>query len=433
MIIATVTHRALTLSADYAALYAVAPTRFLTLWRFLLVVAAIGTISSTIFLVLVLVAAVRNLRLVRAQSRAAQLSPSGALPFVSILKPLHGAEPRLEENLASFFLQDYPAFELIFGCRTPDDPAMSVVQSLRQRYPHVAVKVVYSGPPEWPSAKVWSLDKMLAPASADYLVISDSDILVGPDFLRNVVPPLLDPANGLVTCLYRGVPAPDFWSRLEALGMSVEMSSGVLTADMLEGMQFALGPVMALRRDALAKCGGISCAADYYSDDFVLGNRVHGAGYRVILSHYRVAHVLCTQTFRQTFATQVRWMQSTRFSRPKGHLGTGLTFAVPFGILALISSTALGHPLLGLSLFAWSLLNRIVQCVVIGYFIARDRRALTRCSLYPLRDLLGFVVWVASYCSGSTFHWRGELYRFTPGGRILSIAREDVAHLIKFV
>lgn len=396
----------------------------LLLWRSLYALACVGTISSTIFLALVLVAAIRNLRLARAQSCAVLLTAPQQLPFVSILKPLYGAEPQLEANLASFFLQQYPAYEIIFGCRTADDPALDVVRRLRQLYPNVAVKLVFSGPPEWPSAKVFSLDRMVERAAAEYFIISDSDILVGPDFLRNVVPPLLHPANGLVTCLYRGVPASDFWSRLEALGMSVEMSSGVLTADMLEGMQFALGPVMAVRRDALEKCGGIRCAAEYYSDDFVLGNRVHAAGYRVVLSHYRVAHVLCAQSFRQTFATQVRWMQSTRFSRPKGHLGTGLTFAVPFGILGLVSATALGHPLLGLSLFLWSLFNRIVQCVVVGYFVARDRRALVRAVLYPLRDLLGFVVWVASYCGGPNFHWRGELYRFTRGGRILSVQRE---------
>jgi ceramide glucosyltransferase len=268
---------------------------------------------------------------------------------------------------------------------------------------------------------------MISQTTSEYLVISDSDILVCPDFLRNVVPPLLDHANGLVTCLYRGVPARDFWSRLEALGMSVELPSGVLIADMMEGMQFALGSVLAVRRDALDACGGIRCAAEYYSDDFILGNRIHTAGYRVVLSHYRVAHVLCAQTFRQTFATQTRWMQSTRYSRPKGHLGTGLTFAVPFGILGLILALVLGHPQLGATLFAWSILNRIVQCVVIGYFVVDDRRALVRAALYPLRDLLGFIVWVSSYCGGSSFHWRGELYSFTPGGRILSISREGVA------
>jgi ceramide glucosyltransferase len=393
------------------------------LWRALLVVAMIGTVSSTAFLGLALLAAVRNVRRARRQSQDVAAVASDALPKVSIFKPLHGAEPQLEENLESFFLQDYPEFEIIFGCRTASDPSLAIVERLRARYPQVATQVVLAGNPGWPSAKVWSLEKMIAGSHNDYLVISDSDVLVRPDFLRNVIPPLLNPANGLVTCLYQGVPAPDFWSRLEALGMSVEMPSGVITADMLEGMQFALGPVMAVRRDALEKCGGIASTAEYYSDDFVLGNRVYRAGYRVVLSHYRVGHVLCTRSFTRTFATQARWMQSTRYSRPKGHLGTGLTFAVPFGLLGLISAAALGHLTLGISLLGCSLLNRIIQCIAVGYGVIGDRRALLFCWLYPLRDLLGFFVWAASYCSGSDFHWRGELYRFTAGGRIISVKR----------
>jgi len=392
-------------------------------WRILLAVALAGTVSSTVFLVLVLVAAVRNLRLARLQLQQVALAATAALPPVSIFKPLHGAEPRLEENLESFFLQDYPAFEIVFGCRTASDPALQVVELLRARYPQVATQVVLSGEPNWPSAKVWSLHKMIASSRRDYLVISDSDILVAPDFLRNVIPPLLAPRNGLVTCLYRGVPAPGFWSCLEALGMSVEMPSGVIAADMLEGMQFALGSVLAVRRDALEKCGGISSTAEYYSDDFVLGNRVHAAGYQVVLSHYRVNHVLCDQSFANTFATQVRWMQSTRYSRPKGHLGTGLTFATPFGVLGLVAAAALGHLSLGLGLLAWSLLNRVVQSIAVGYFVIGDRRALGLCWLYPLRDLSGFLVWLGSYCGGSHFRWRGELYRFTPGGRIVSVKR----------
>jgi ceramide glucosyltransferase len=390
-------------------------------------VALVGTASSTVFLGLALVAALRHLRLAKEQSRHAASVAEAALPAVSIFKPLHGNEPRLEENLESFFLQNYPAFEIVFGCRNAADPALAVVERLRQRHPDIAARVVLSGEPPWPSAKVWSLENMIASSTNQYLVISDSDVLVRPDFVRNVIPPLLDPQNGLVTCLYEGIPAPDFWSRLEALGMSVEMSSGVVTADMLEGMQFALGPVMAVRRDALEKIGGIASTAEYYSDDFVLGNRVFAVGYRVILSHYRVGHVLCTQSFRQTFATQVRWMQSTRYSRPKGHLGTGLTFAVPFGVFGLIAASGLGHPALGIALFAWSLLNRIIQSAAIGYGVVGDRRALAWSWLYPLRDLLGFIVWVGSYCGGSSFRWRGELYRFTPGGRIVSIARNSVA------
>jgi len=419
---------AMTHAVEYAMMDGLFSASGGVLWRTLLGVSLAGMVSSTVYLGLALVAAARNRRLSGQQSKAAIRVATTELPAVTVLKPLQGGEPRLKENLESLFLQDYPAFEIVFGCRTAEDPALEVVERLCARYPRVAARVVLAGAPQWPSAKVWSLDKMIAGSTNDYLVVSDSDILVGPDFLRNVIPPLLRPENGLVTCLYEGIPAPGFWSRLEALGMSVEMTSGVIMADMLEGMQFALGSVMAVRRDALEACGGIASTAGYYADDFVLGNRVHSAGYRVVLSHYRVGHVLCARSFAATFATQTRWMQSTLYSRPKGHLGTGLTFAVPFGLLGFAVAAALGHPAVGCVLLGCSLLNRMVQSVAIGYGVIGDRRALRLCWLYPLRDLLGFVVWVASYCGGSSFRWRGELYRFTAGGRIVSVARQSEPH-----
>src|SRR6266542_1908828 len=203
----------------------------------LLILALIGTASSTVFLAMALVASVRHLRWARAERQKVEIADS-ALPPAAIFKPLHGDEPRLEENLESFFRQDYPDFEIIFGCRNAADAALAVVERVRARHPRVSTRVVLSGDPAWPSAKVWSLDRMIAASTRQFLVISDSDILVRPIFLRAVVTPLLEPRTGLVTCLYRGVPARGIWSTLEALGMSVEMPSGVLTADMLEGMQF---------------------------------------------------------------------------------------------------------------------------------------------------------------------------------------------------
>ena len=200
----------------------------------------------------------------------------------------------------------------------------------------------YPGPPTWPNAKVFSLSKMIPLSANDYFVISDSDVRVSPDFLREVVPALLDPKIGLVTCPYRGVSAGDFWSTLEALGMSVEMPSGVMVAEMLEGIRFALGPAVALRRDALDKIGGIAATADYYSDDFVLGNLIWAAGYKVIFSHHIIQHVLTPRSLKRTLGDQLRWMKSTRFSRPLGHVGTGLTYAMPFGVLGLVAARPAG-------------------------------------------------------------------------------------------
>jgi ceramide glucosyltransferase len=388
------------------------------LWRILLAIAAIGSISSTIFLLMTMVAARRFRRLSDPTRNSACSVPESSLPPATILKPVHGMEPRLRENLESFFRQDYPHFELVFGARSSDDAALRVVEQLQQRYPQVNCRVVLSGEPTWPNAKVFSLDKMIASTANDYLIITDSDVEAAPDFLRNVVPPLLNARAGLVTCLCRGVPAPSLWSSLEALGMSVELSSGVMVADMIEGMRFGLGAVLATRRDAVNKIGGIAACADYYSDDFVLGNLISVAGYDVVLSHFIVGHVLIPHSFVRTFGHQVRWMKSTRYSRPWGHLGTGLTFAVPFGLLGFISAAALGHLSWGIALLLASLVNRAVQSIVVGWGVTRDPRSLRYCWLYPVRDLFGFCTWVSSYTSRS-FLWRDEVYRFSKGGRII--------------
>jgi ceramide glucosyltransferase len=387
-------------------------------WGVLLGFALLGTCSSTIFLLMVLVAAVRWRREASAARQTAASTLASSLPAVTIFKPVHGFEARLEENLESFFRQDYPAFDVVLGAREANDAGLQVAEKVRQRYPQVKSRIVVSGPPTWPNAKVFSLSRMIPLSANDYFVISDSDVQVAPDFLRNVIPTLLDSKIGLVTCPYRGVPASDFWSTLEALGMSVEMPSGVMVADMLEGIRFALGPAVALRRDSLEKIGGIAATADYYSDDFVLGNLIWAAGYKVVFSHHIVQHVLTPRSLTRTLGDQLRWMKSTRFSRPLGHVGTGLTYAVPFGVLGLIAGAATGHSTLGISLFVAACVNRMVQSIAVGWGIMDDRRALYLAWLYPVRDFLGFLTWAGSFGS-RTFFWRGETYRFSRGGRII--------------
>jgi len=380
-------------------------------------ISLLGTASSTIFLIMTLVAAARYRRQAQARQAEALAPPATSLPPVAILKPLHGMEAELEENLESFFQQDYPDYEIIFGARDAENPALQIAQRVRARYSRVKSTVVLSGPPTWPNAKVFSLEKMMAVSNRSYFIISDSDVWVAPDFLRNTIPPLLDPKVGLITCMYRGIPASDFWSSLEALGLSVEMSSGVVVADMLEGMRFALGPAMAARRDSIDAIGGIAATADYYSDDFELGNRIWAKGYKVVLSHHIVRNVLTPRSPLRTLGDQLRWMKSTRYSRPAGHLGTGLTFAMPFGLLGLFAASVLGHVTWGIAIFAAAFVNRMLLSAAVGWGIARDPRALALCWLYPLRDLSGFFVWLASY-SSRRFYWRGETYRFGKGGRI---------------
>jgi len=191
---------------------------------------------------------------------------------------------------------------------------------------------------------------------------------------------------------------------------------------MMEGMRFALGPAMAVRRDTLDAIGGIAAVADYYSDDFELGHRIWAKGYKVILSHHIVSNVLTRRSPLRTLGDQLRWMKSTRYSRPAGHAGTGFTYAMPFGVLALIAGAALGRWQVGAGLFVLAWLNRMIQSVVVGWGVARDPRALWLCWLYPVRDFFGFIAWILSYTSRE-FYWRGEMYRFGKGGKIAPLER----------
>ena len=388
---------------------------------FLLVGAAAGLACCTVFLILVILAARRFRR--RQENGSTGI---GDLQPVSLLKPLCGMEPNLELHLESFFTQRYPAFEIVFGTRNAQDPALAVVRTLQARYPHVPVKFAFSGEPLRANAKVCSLEKMVAAASFDYLVISDSDVRVSPDYVREVVRPLADQRVGLVTCLYRGAPTEGLWSRLEALGMSVEMTSGVIVAEMLEGMRFALGPTMALRREVLQALGGIGQLASYCSDDYVLGQKIFESGRLVVLSSHVIDHVALSRSLAGSISHQVRWMKSTRFSRPKGHVGTGLTFAMPFGLLGLYAGHASRHEILGLSLLALAVANRVILTITAGWWVVGDRLSLRDCWLYPLRDLMGFCFWVASFL-GTTIVWRKRRYRLLPGGTMEVVPQRPAA------
>ncbi len=381
--------------------------------RALMAIALAGLLTSTFYLLLVGLAVLRF--------RRKRLACGGAgLPPVTLLKPVHGIEPQLRDSLESFFRLDYPRFEIIFGARTGDDPALAIVHELMRIYPQIPVKLVTSGEPAWPNAKCWSLVKMAEEAGHEYLVISDSDVEVAPNYLRHLIPALLEPGVGCVTTVYRGKPTDGLWARLEALGMSVEMTSGVLVAEMLEGMKFALGPTMAVRREALQKIGGFATFADYCSDDFLLGKEIAAAGYQVILSPHVIDHVILHESLRQSLAHQTRWMKSTRYSRPMGHLGMALTFAMPYGVLGLLAGAASGKFLPGVMLFAATFLNRTLLSIIAGWGALHDPRSLACCGLYPLRDLMGFGFWVASYFSDRIL-WRGEHYRLEVGGKMVRI------------
>jgi ceramide glucosyltransferase len=380
----------------------------------LLALGSFGLLTSTVFAGMVLAGARHHLRNCAASSRA-------FTPPLSLLKPLHGDEPDLEANLATFFEQDYPAseFELLFCTRDEQDAGLETARRIASRYPYIQTRFLWtSGEPPYINAKVASLEKMVAEAAHEILVISDSDVRVTPDYLREVAVPFGDTDTGAMTCLYRGVAAQGgVWARLEAVGMSVEMTAGVLVANMLEGMQFVLGPTMAVRRECVEQMGGVGIFGDYCSDDYILGNEVFKQGRKVVLSQHAIDHMIINSSFADSLNHQVRWMKSTRFSRPKGHFGTALTFSVPFGLLALVAALGMGRPALGAALFGWSIVTRWAIAWAAGRKVVRDPSLLDLLVLYPVRDLMGLGFWAASYVS-SKILWRGNVYKLLPGGRM---------------
>ncbi|HEY2820974.1 MAG TPA: glycosyltransferase [Candidatus Acidoferrum sp.] len=382
----------------------------------LLAIAVAGTLSSWAFLLLSIGGAVKFHRDAKAQRLQAQSISNGSLPPVSLLKPVHGLESRLKENIESFFRLDYPSYEMIFAADVEDNPALAVVREICARHPQIPTHIMLTGTPPWPNPPAYAFFRMAEYAKYDILVTSDSDVFVDPSYLREVVPPVLDPKNGMLTCVYRGKNTGAFWSGVHAVGMSVEMTAGVVTANLLEGMKFGLGPTIVVRRDALEKIGGFSALSDYFANDFMLGNLIEKNGYNIVLSRHIIEHVIAPLSFQRVWQHEVRWARSTRGSRRWGHLFSGLIYAMPYGILGFAVAAALGHVWLGVALFVAALANRIIESWVIGWGITCDpaARSLWR---YPLRDLLGFFVWCASYLGKYRAVWRNVQYDLTTDGR----------------
>ena len=389
----------------------------------LLALGIFGLITSTVYSLMVAAGAFHFLR------QRIGADPSFTPP-VSLLKPLHGTEPNLAEHLEGFFQQDYPGYEILFCARTLNDAGLQIAREVAARYPAIPSRFVVSGEPPFANAKVASLDRMTQLAQHAILVVSDSDVRVGPQYLRSVVAPFADQNVGLVTCPYRGVPSPApaagnrhaaaLWAQLEGAGMSIEMTAGVLVANMLEGMQFALGPTMAVRSACVQEMGGFSVLGQYCADDFLLGNLVAAKGHRVVFSHHAIDHIVLNTGFLASMRHQVRWSKSTRFSRPKGHFGTSLTYSMPFALLAFVAALCLHSPWIAAISLAWGIVNRMLLAGIVGAAVVQERSLARTMLLFPLRDLMGFCFWCASYGS-NTILWRGEEYTLEKGGYMRSL------------
>ncbi len=320
---------------------------------------------------------------------------------VSILKPLFGADEGLEENLRSFYEQKYPTFELLLAVNHPTEFGAQVARKLMSEYPNVRAELVITGDSPRPNGKVFSLQKMMARARYDVIVMADSDIRVTPDMTRVLASEMYNPAIGLVTCPYRAIPGESFWSRLEAIGMNTEFLSGVLVARLLSGMDFALGCTLAVRRSALNGIGGLHALENYLAEDFMMGKLIERSGKRVLLSSYVIEHRIGSQRFAANLRHRLRWARSTRRSRPWGDLGEVFTNPVPIALVLLAIEPQSWPLFLGVCLFRAGAAYAAASCVL------NDPLTASHSYFIPVQDIFSFLTWVAGFF-GKTVEWRGR-------------------------
>jgi ceramide glucosyltransferase len=309
--------------------------------------------------------------------------------------------------------QEYAGeYEIIFGVSSLDDPAVAEIARLRTDFPHIPIAVIECTQRLGANGKLSNLVHMLPHAHHEHVIVNDSDILVSPNYLSNVMQAFADPQTGLVTAPYIGQADRSLWSRLEALGISTDFIPGVLTARKLEGgIRFGLGSTLATTKPALASIGGFQALVNQLADDYEMGARIAAAGYRVELAPEVVATTVPRYTLRGFCEHQLRWARSTRDSRRAGYLGLGVTYMLPWAFATVLASAG---ALWSFSLLSLALLVRVACALVVGVGLLRDGQVLRDLWLLPLRDCFGLFFWAWSYAS-DTIVWRGERFRLHRG------------------
>ena len=362
-------------------------------------------LAPYVFYVLASVAAARFFR----HEPGASPPPSAALfaPPISILKPIRGLDRETYESYASFCAQDYPKFEILFCVTDETDPAIPIIQKVIAAFPQRSIRLLVGSEPVGVSDKVNKLCRMAREARYDLLLVSDSDVRVDPGFLRAIAAPFADPQVGGVTCLYRGLTDGSLAADLEALGNSADFAPGVLAAWLLGGkkIDFMLGAVMATTKQNLATIGGFEAIADYFCDDYELGNLLARRGFRVELCRHIVSIVYPHQSISEAFRHQLRWNLSVRFSRPAGHLGLIFTQ----GLFWTIVATAIAPGWLAYAYPTAYALLRTDAALSVGARGMGDQLVRRKGWLLPIRDAFAFFVWLVSFFP-RRIHWRDRKF-----------------------
>ncbi|MEH2411925.1 bacteriohopanetetrol glucosamine biosynthesis glycosyltransferase HpnI [Nostoc sp.] len=348
-------------------------------------------------------------------------------PPVSILKPICGLDSNAYENLASFCQQDYPEYQIIFAVRNSEDPCIEVVEKIIDNFPDLDILLIVSDRVIGTNLKVSNLANAAAKAKYEILLLADSDIRVGRDYLQRVIQPLQDESVGVVTCMYRTL-TQGWISTLEAIGTTTEFHAGVLVSNIKEnGIKYAFGSTIVIPKKVLEAIGGFEAIADYLADDFQLGYLPVQAGYKVVLSDYVVEHVQISHNLVDAIKRQIRWARGKRVSRPWGYLGLIFTYGVVSSLLLLIATDGSILGWLGLCI-CWVI--RLVMAWVVGTISLKDPIVKRFLWLVLWCDLLSFAIWCLGFI-GNTIEWRGQQLKLTKDGKLL--IQEDRSYELSII
>ncbi|HUI50703.1 MAG TPA: bacteriohopanetetrol glucosamine biosynthesis glycosyltransferase HpnI [Terriglobales bacterium] len=378
-------------------------------WRVALLVL---TIAPLVYYLVAIFAALRFFL----RERARRL-PSYAPP-VSLLKPVRGVDFASYENFRSFCTLNYPEYEILFCVNEMNDPAVPVIQRLQREFPEKRIEIFSGAEQIGTNRKVNNLALLTKKARYEMLVQSDGDVRVGPEYLREVVARFADPGTGVVSCFYRGVAQNNFWAEMEAVGAASDFFAGALVADLPGEVTFALGASVATSKTWLAKIGGYEALADLLADDYEIGNRVHKAGGKVLLSREAVWTMYPAQSFVGFWQHQVRWARTVRLVRPASFLGLIFTHGLPLAILGAIAAPTAWC---SAGILGAYLVLRLLMAWVVGVWGVNDEVLSRKLWLVPLRDAMHFVVWLAGFTSNRVT-W-GDTQFEIQGGRMTEVRR----------
>ena len=373
-------------------------------------VCLLPVIGGSIYAVLCLIAVIRFKR----TSASSHADAPGVWPPVTLLKPVCGLEKNLRQNLRSACVQDYPEYQIVFSFQASDDPALPLVQDLQREFGAQKVSIAIDDRQTAPNGKVKNLMGGLPHARYDVLVISDSDVLLEPGYLKVIVAPLQDPHVGYVCTVYKASHAQTWFEKLELLTINADVMSNIVFAHVTGVSKPCLGASTALHRSTLKDIGGLEALGDYLVEDYEMGRRILSTGKRSVIVFHLIDTIVDLKSVRHWWSHQLYWDQNIRVVQPWAFFGTVMVRAIPFAVLF----AALRADTWGLAVMVGAVMIRMATAAGIVGWGFKDQQGLKSLGLLPIRDIAGLVSWALAF-TARTVVWRGQEFILYRDGRMV--------------